>query len=444
MELRVAFIPLARVHYDMNLAEEITQGFRTRLQDCGLRLIGNSKLITDLTGAQEAISQLQEEEFDLLLIFQATFTDSTMIVALAEAINRPLFIWSIPEERTGGRLRLASLCGANLAAHALTLHKRQYEYAYAKPDDHSAVEHLKSVAAAAMVYRRLQTARVGVVGDFPAGMDSCFLDAEQLSARLGLEIVPIDLQRVLERVRQLPFEITQAIYARIECRVSGMDQLDQFQTHRSLSAYHVLREIARDEKLDGMAVRCWPEFFTDLKCSACGALSLLSDEMIPSGCEADVNGTITQLVLQWLSEAPAFGSDLVSMDYKEDSAVLWHCGQAPLSMADPSFQPRATIHSNRKLPLLMEFPLKPGRVTLARLSRATGELRWVVSRGEMLSAPLSFSGTSGIVRFEHPASQILDTFMKQGLEHHISLTYGDHSPGMLALAKMQGLPVLQL
>jgi L-fucose isomerase-like protein len=113
-------------------------------------------------------------------------------------------------------------------------------------------------------------------------------------------------------------------------------------------------------------------------------------------------------------------------------------------MADPEVQPRATIHSNRQLPLLMEFPLKPGRVTVARLSEATGDYRLVVGGGEMLRAPMSFTGTSGLLRFDRPARQVLDTMLNEGLEHHISLTYGDHVPALLTLAKMLNLPVLRL
>ena len=92
----------------------------------------------------------------------------------------------------------------------------------------------------------------------------------------------------------------------------------------------------------------------------------------------------------------------------------------------------------------MDFPLKPGRVTVARLSRATGDLRMVVGGGEMLAAPPSFSGTSGTLRFDRPVRDVLDMIMDEGLEHHISLTYGDHVPALLALAKMLDLPVLRL
>jgi L-fucose isomerase-like protein len=173
-------------------------------------------------------------------------------------------------------------------------------------------------------------------------------------------------------------------------------------------------------------------------------MSLLSDEQTPCSCEADVNGTITQLVLQWLSGEPAFGSDLVSVDSARDAVVLWHCGLAPLSMADPTVSPKGTIHSNRKLPLLLEFPLKPGRVTVARLSQAGGSYRLIVGGGEMLQAPASFSGTSGVLRFDRPATEVIETILQEGLEHHLSLTYGDHMPALLALAKLLRMPVLHL
>ena len=80
----------------------------------------------------------------------------------------------------------------------------------------------------------------------------------------------------------------------------------------------------------------------------------------------------------------------------------------------------------------MEFPLKPGRVTLARLSQATGEYRLVAGAGEMQTAPMSYSGTSGVLRFDRPAQEVLDTVMAEGLDHHISLTYGDHLDALLA------------
>ena len=92
----------------------------------------------------------------------------------------------------------------------------------------------------------------------------------------------------------------------------------------------------------------------------------------------------------------------------------------------------------------MQFPLKPGRVTVARLSEATGAFRLVISGGEMLKAPPAFTGTSGRIRFDSGAAAVMDSIMREGLEHHVSIAYGDHQGALEALARQLGMPVLRL
>ena len=164
----------------------------------------------------------------------------------------------------------------------------------------------------------------------------------------------------------------------------------------------------------------------------------------PAACEADVYGCATSLLLQALAGEPAWLVDLVDLDEASDTAVVWHCGLAPIGMADPATPPRAEVHGNRKLPLLAAFALKPGRVTLARLSQAHNRTTLVVAGGEMLTAPMSFAGTSGVLRFDRPAGQMLDAVMGFGLEHHLSLSYGDHGETLTAAAAEMGIPVVCL
>lgn len=89
-------------------------------------------------------------------------------------------------------------------------------------------------------------------------------------------------------------------------------------------------------------------------------------------------------------------------------------------------------------------PVTIAFVPIAHLSEETGSYRLVIGGGEMLQAPPSFSGTSGILRFDRSAKEVLDTMMTEGLEHHISMTYGDYVPVLEALAKMLEVPVLRI
>ncbi|MEJ5197300.1 MAG: fucose isomerase, partial [Anaerolineae bacterium] len=295
------------------------------------------------------------------------------------------------------------------------------------------------------VRRLLKTLRIGRVGQNPTGFEPCTFDGDALVRRLGVQVVQRDLADLFAQVRDLDSERPARVLEQLATRVSGLEALDRRATLGTAAVYLALQHLAADEHFGGLAVRCWPEFFTELGCAACGAMSMMSDAGIPCSCEADVNGTVTQWILQNLSGEPAFGTDVVGFDLERDEAVVWHCGLAPLSMADPEFRPRGTVHSNRKLPLLMEFPLKPGRVTIARLTQAgDGAYRLVVGGGEMLRAPLSFSGTSGVLRFDRPAADVLETIMAEGLDHHISLTYGDYVDELLTLAELLALPLLRL
>ena len=282
------------------------------------------------------------------------------------------------------------------------------------------------------------------MGEHPDGFDTCQVNYEGLADIFGVQVEQIALETVFDGARHADPQAVGTVMASLSGRITGLDDMDTDAVRGTVGSYLTLRELAEQRELAGMAVRCWPQFFTDLGCAACGALSLMNDDLLPSACETDINGTITQLMLQWISGEAAFGSDIVSFDTEADNAVFWHCGKAPLAMCDPEFTPRATIHSNRRLPLLMEFPLKPGRVTLARLSEATGGYRLVIGGAEVLRAPLSYSGTSGVLRFDRPAGDVLDILMTEGLEHHLALTYGDHVPALLSLAQMLNLPVLRL
>jgi L-fucose isomerase-like protein len=446
---RIAFMPLVRTTFDVPFANQMISSARDALLKAGFDLVETPAPISDQSTADEAARMLQNQTVDALLVFQATFADSTLVTTLAEAADAPIFLWAVPEPWTGSRLRLNSLCGINLAAHALRLREIKFDYAYCSADDPQILKKLNKISAVGALLRRLKTARMGVVGEHPAGMDSCHLDQDQLLETFGIHIEKIDLQAVFARARTIKTAQLASVRADLDEKLDNLTELNQPALNNTLRVYQTLHDLADELALDGLAVRCWPEFFTEMGCAACGAMSMLSDgfsgqKLMPCSCEADINGTITQWILQSLSNSPTFGTDMVGVDVDQDVIALWHCGLAPLSMAHPDEQPRGTIHSNRQLPLLMDFRLKPGPVTFARISQADGRLRLVIGEGQMLDAPKPFSGTAGTLKPDCSAKYFLDSLMHQGLEHHISMTYGRYASELKMLAEWINLPVFMM
>ena len=171
---------------------------------------------------------------------------------------------------------------------------------------------------------------------------------------------------------------------------------------------------------------------------------MMGEKRVPCACEADVYGALTQLILLEAAQAPVFLTDLVDMDADDDTGVVWHCGQAPISMRDDQSLSEATIHTNRKQPLLYQFTLKPGPVTLLRISQAHNTPQMVMGYGEMLRRPMAFTGTSGVLRFERNAGAVLKDIIASGLEHHMALAYGDHRATLRGVAGALGLPFLEI
>jgi len=461
---------LARSTFDVDHAETTAARAFATLDSLGADIVGPRSLLFDEDAAQRALAGLKQKQLDLMLILQVTFTDAGITKRVAEEIRAPLAFWAFPEPRSGGRLRLNSLCGVNLAAHALAKAPHGYGWVHcaadapraaqeirrllgtpppAPPRDGSAIArqapHSEIAASEAeRTVAKLAGARIGLVGEPPEGFDTCAFDEDLLEALLGIRLERLSLDEVFGAARaQLASGVAES-RARVEAELSGTRELDPESLERSLRVFGAFSELTRERGLAALAVRCWPEFFTHYGCAACGPMAMTSQGGVPCACEADVYGAVTSLLLQAITDAPPFMADLVDVDREGDSAVVWHCGLAPVSMADPDQRPRAGIHSNRRLPLLGEFALAPGRVTLARLSQSRGRVRIVVAGGEMLKAPQSFSGTSGVLRFDRPAGEVLDRILAEGIEHHYSLAYGDCRAALRAIAARLSLPLLEL
>lgn len=478
--MRLAVLPLARATFDVPYAEEIARKAFATLDGEGLAIVGSRRLLFDAAAAQEALAAIADERLDGVLLLQVTFTDASKTARIAQAVAAPLVIWAFPEPRVGGRLRLNAFCGLNLALHALGRAGLPAGWLYRAPDAPDAAAVLRGAIAAAAkrgppllaemralpsdaaprralaamapasaagadaVLGRLQGAAIGLIGEHPAGFDTCRYDPAELKRLFGIHVAPLPLARLFDDAGAQDEGAVDAARTALGQAVADLDTVDQEQLGRSLRLYRALQGVVAGEGLGGVAVRCWPETFTEYGCAICGPMGLVTGEGTPCACEADVYGALTAMLLQEAAGEPAWLVDIVDIDPADDSAVFWHCGSAPLAMADAATPPRAQIHSNRRMPLLVEFTLKPGRITVARLSQSRNETRLVLAGAEVVRAAMSFTGTSGVVRFDRPADAVMGGLLDEALEHHVAFAYGEHRDVLRAVAGRVGLPVLEL
>ncbi|CTQ48228.1 L-fucose/L-arabinose isomerase family protein [Jannaschia donghaensis] len=439
--MRIGILPLGRPTFDVPFAEEKLAAMLAVLDASDHEIVGPRTLLMEA----DAAAQEATRDVDVLLILQVTFTDAAFATRAAVAHRGRVAIWAVPEPRVGGRLRLNAFCGLNLLSHALGLNDRRFTWAYGDRIDIDALltgpeltpkRGAPTDAAPRAINRDL---KIGRIGAHPVGFDTCAYDKVDLARLTGAQVTELELPDLFDRARSLSAEAVEP-YAAKAADLGGLDTLDKGELDRSLRLAGALDQLKSEYHFDAMAIRCWPETFTEYGGAVCGPVSMLGEARTPCACEADVYGAVTQAILQDVTDAPVFLADLVDMDAQ--TGVVWHCGQAPVSMAARA--PDATVHTNRKQALLLEFPLKGGRVTLFRLSQAYGAPQVVIATGQVIDAPMAYTGTSGTVRFDRGADAVCADVMASGLEHHMALAYGDHADALRGVAAGLGVPVLEL
>ncbi|MCP4182755.1 MAG: hypothetical protein GY761_05485 [Hyphomicrobiales bacterium] len=461
--MKIGLLPLGRPTFDVPYAEQNLAGMLNVLDDCGHEIIGSRSLLLDTEAVQQVVESLQSLAIDYLMVLQVTFTDASAIVEAASKLQVPLGIWAVPEPRLGQRLRLNAFCGLNLASHALGLNNRSFSWVYKAPDqiESSEIEILLSADneiikldacssdnyasdEGANIAAKVKGKKIGRIGEHPEGFHTCAYSTLALQELSGVSVDELELSELFDVASTVSEIEVDKVKNIARSAVGGLEDVNAFELVKSLRLKAALDTIRKKGSYDAFAIRCWPETFTQYGGAVCGPASMMGEEKIPCACEADVYGALTQLILQETAGAPVFLTDLVDMDTNDNSGVVWHCGQAPISMRHPDITANATIHTNRKMPLLFEFPLKPGKVTLMRISQAFGETKMILAGADMLDRPMAFTGTSGVVRFERDASRVLDDLIASGAEHHMALTYGEYRPKLRSVAASMKLPILEL
>ena len=142
---------------------------------------------------------------------------------------------------------------------------------------------------------------------------------------------------------------------------------------------------------------------------------------------------------QEISQEKPFFCDLIICE--GDYGVAWHCGAAPCSICKEGSKPElhcsATVEGGGVKGLTNEFPLKPGRVTLARLGekRDGDGYRMLVCTADGLDTDLFVRGNPLKIRFDAGCDTVRKELIENGWEHHFVLIYGDHADELSAFCR---------
>lgn len=440
---RVALAAFGRATFDLEQARSVLARSRSALQALPLQLSAASELLTDPLAASAFARAAEEAGTDLLVCQFTTFVDARFVAAVAEATDLPLLLWSLRETGpVGGRLALNSLTGANLAARQLRGQGRFFRFALGDPEEAAVGSRVLQLGRAAALRRALGGLRVLVLGRAPDGFFFSEPSPDGL-ASLGASLTHLDLDRLFAAALELPPAAFAPVLQAVRGVVAGLDRLPAEQVERFARLQTVVEREVAERGASAVAVRCWPEFFTDFGAAACSFVSALCERGVAASCEADVLGALTMTALNRLAGSPPYLGDLAATDPQRNAAVFWHCGAGAFSLASPRTGAVAGVQPNRQIGFSLEFALRPGRVTIARIGEDAGQLRLLLGGGEILDAPQRFQGTAATVRLdgEGPVEERVRRLLEGGWEPHYALVHGDVRQELRDLADLHGMPL---
>ncbi len=468
---RILVIPIGRPTFDLELGAQQVAAASTVLSDLGAEHLGAQRILTDIGELDVLLDEALESTAaapDVVVVLQATFSDSSLVGRIATRLGAPIVVWSFPEARTGDRLRLNSLCGANLAAYLLRRRFHRVEFVHADPSGESAAGTVAraidrvtttgspaagpdvpprveaGIAEGRSIAARLSSRRIGVVGEPPIGFEPCAGNVDEMRDVTGIEVDRVPLPTLFAEADATPDAVRTATIERVRSAMDLDVDTASAGLDESVALHAGLRTLADRHGWSALATRCWPECMTEYGGAVCTPMAMLTEDGVPGVCEADLYGAATALLLREIGGSDPFVADLVDSDERDDTSVVWHCGVASVTLADPEVRPVAITHPNRHRALANQFALRPGRVTIARLSQAGGDLSMVIGGGEILQRPRPFQGTCAVLRWDQPVAAVLATVFGRGLEHHVGLVYGEHRAALDSLAAAWDIPVIRL
>ncbi len=441
----IAYLPIGvgTFHLESARAEFEKSAALLRALDPGVRVPDDLLLTVDALAAfLETVSP------DLIVLQNATFANGAYASeVLARFRETPVLLWTLREPVIdGGRLRLNSLTGAYSAANAIRRFREEpFEYVFGSPGEDAVRKKVAATVAAARVRRDMKSMKLAQIGHTPQGFGfGRALDADMLKT-FGVRLESIEARELIDRAKSFTDEDCAPYLAEAKAAMSGLDETPERNRLDFARLFRAYDEYVRANRIDALASRCWPDFFTSFGTPVCAVLALLNDRGVASSCEADAYGALSMAIGRKLTGTPAFFGDPVSLDEGENTVSFWHCGTAACSLAREDTGACVGVHCNRKIGPTLEFGCKPApRVTVFRIGQnREGKFRFFIASGEALDKPRQFLGTSLVVRTDANAKELVETTVLDGWEPHYTVLYGDVADELEILAHMLDLPVLR-
>ena len=264
-------------------------------------------------------------------------------------------------------------------------------------------------------HRKLRGIRLGVIGKPSDWLISSHADYSQVSKLLGLELVDVPMQELLdtlasqdERMTNPTNDTEPALPADCQQAMPG-----------ALSIYETLKTVITRNNLQGFTLRCF-DLLTTVRNTGCMALAKLNSEGYVAGCEGDVPAMLTMMIVRSLFGISGFQANPSSIDPETGEMVFAHC-TIPLDMVN-SYE--LDTHFESGIGVGIRGYMQEGPVTIFKVS---GDLqRHFIAEGMLIrnQQKADLCRTQQVIRLNDKS--LTSYFLTQPIGNHHIILPGHH------------------
>ena len=427
------------------------------LENFDVELISFHKTIFSKDDSVEA-ENLLKNKVDFLLIQTSSCSSGEQLYPLCN-ISSKIGVWAVPDIEKEGGVKLHSLVSTShyLGIIKKTLSERKIKtkwfYNYADTDEfkNKFLITVKSLIA----QKKLKQSRIGLIGGISPGFDNMIVDNDKIKQNIGTIIDEATILELVDKAKNFKQSIIDEEIKKIKNAATAITVSDDDSFNKVTRVYFALKQMREENNWDSLAVQCWSQFQELYGIAPCMAYGWMgSEDGIAVSCEGDVQGAISMLLLNYISNTEKSSTllDLATFDRKADAVLMWHCGVSPRHFANEDGI-KWVDHSTLGRKTEKKYGIAGDQVFKAQSSTTTylgnNAERLLVLNSEIFNhTNKGYDGTRGwfketkLNRLNISAENLINTLNMIGHEHHYAVGQGDHSKELLEFAAWNDLKLI--
>lgn len=447
---KVAFMPVGHKTFLSEYSKQLADKAYQSLQQCKFQLVRTDYVLDEEQARRVAKKLVCEDDVDMIIYYTACWMEAPVVVRAIDESGVPAVVWGIPEAVS------LSFIAAHEVAESLQEMGIEFGFVFGQLNDKKWLRRIEVRARAAAVLKELKRARIGLFGGSPTmGMYSATYDHIAVRQIIGPEVVQIDAWDLIDETNRISDQEAEHAMKKLVDSAKKIHVKKEVML-KSFKLQLALAKLIKKYNITIASVKCHPELSQFYGSSACVANSYAIDMGIPTSCEGDVNNAISMFILQRLTGNPAFFHEYTTFDEKQNTALVNHCGAGATKLATSltdisltTFPGGVAIEEGGGVSgTLLDFWVKPGKATIARIAGRNGTYRMHIAPCEVLVPspkqqkdvlPLGYEGLArAIIKVSN-----IEKLIEDSLAHHCALAHGDVQDELVELGKMLGIPIIK-